>query len=86
MYEIRFLKRAVDDLMSIDPIWQKRIKRKIEILANNPASLKNNIKVLKGKYSGLARLRVGNHRVIFRVKESTLMILIIRIATRLGVY
>ena len=81
-YEIRFVRKAIDDLRRIDPIWQKRIKSKIVLLRNNPASLLENMTKLKGKYSGLARLRVGKYRIIFQVKKSTFIILIIRIASR----
>jgi len=85
-YNIGFVPRAVEDLKKIDPIWQKRIKAKIALLGSNPASLKNNIKPLNGKYTGLARLRVGSYRIVFQVKKSKLIILIIRIATRQEIY
>ncbi len=86
MYKISFVPKAVQELLKIDTIWQSRIKQKLEILANDPAALKQNIKSLKGKYSGLARLRIGNYRVIFQVKEKELLILIIRIAHRQDIY
>ena len=84
---LSFLKKARDELLKIEPIWQKRIKAKLEILAKNPAALMNSIKALKGnKYKGLARLRVGNYRIIFQKKEKDLIILIVRIAHRGDVY
>ena len=86
MYQISFIPKAVQELSKIDTIWQRRIKKKLEILANDPAVLKHNIKALKGKYRGLARLRIGNYRVIFQVKEEELIILIIRIAHRQDIY
>ncbi len=86
MYRVIFVKKAVKELTKIDPIWQKRIKERIQLLAHNPASLKSNIKKLKGKYSKFARLRVGNYRIIFKVVENKLVILIIRIAHRKEVY
>ena len=86
MYQISFVAKAVQELSKIDPIWQSRIKQKLEILANDPAVLKHNIKALKGKYRGLARLGVGNYRVIFQVKKEELIILIIRVAHRQGIY
>ena len=86
MYKIRFVPKAIEDLQRIDPIWQKRIKTKIELLRTNPDSLINNIKPLKGKYKGLARLRIGSYRVTFQVKKDKLIILIIRIASRQEIY
>jgi mRNA interferase RelE/StbE len=82
MYQVKFLKKAVNGLKAIDPIWQNRIKEKIVQLAENPSQLKNRIKPLKGKYSKFLRLRVRNYRIIFLRKENELIILIIRVARR----
>lgn len=87
MYSLAFLPKAKKDLSKIDPIWQKRIKKKLELLAQNPLALKNSIKPLKGKdHKGMGRLRVGNFRIIFQKKEKELIIVIVRIAHRSGVY
>lgn len=96
MYRVVFVKKAVKELSRIDSIWQQRIKQRIELLAQDPASLKSNIKKLKftnrslgvdwGRYSKFARLRVGNYRIIFKVIESEIVILIIRIAHRKEAY
>ncbi len=86
MYNVKFLKKAVSELKAIDPIWQKRIKQKIDLLAIVPNSLKQKIKKLKGKYRHFARLRVGQYRIIFKVEKERLIILIIRIAHRSEVY
>jgi len=67
MYEIEFLKEAFEELKRLDRPVQELIKKKLEILAQNPEALKNNIKPLKGKYSGLYRLKVGSYRVIYRI-------------------
>ncbi len=86
MYRVHFSPKAVQELKKIDRIWQKRIKTKIELLAANPTALKNSIKPLKGKISGLARLRVGQYRIVFQLRKSELVILIVRIAHRKDVY
>ena len=86
MYRVIFLPKAVKELSKIDPVWQHRIKQRIELLAQDPSALKPNIKKLKGSYSKFARLRVGNYRIIFRRIERDLIILIIRIAHRKEVY
>lgn len=85
MYSIFFLKKAKAEFKRIDPIWQKRIRSKLEILSSNPVLLKNQIKALKGK-QGLARLRVGSYRVIFQKKNKELIMLIIRVSHRRKVY
>jgi mRNA interferase RelE/StbE len=86
VYSLTFLKKAKDELAKIDPIWKLRIKSKLEILAENPAVLTNQIKALKGNVKGLARLRVGPYRVLFQKREKELIIIIVRIAHRRDVY
>ncbi len=96
MYRVVFVKKAIKELSRIDPVWQQRIKQRIELLAQNPSTLKPNIKKLKftnrslgvdwGRYSKFARLRVGNYRIIFKINNDELLILIIRIAHRKEAY
>ncbi|MBC8255884.1 MAG: type II toxin-antitoxin system RelE/ParE family toxin [Candidatus Marinimicrobia bacterium] len=86
MYKLQFLKEAEKEFKSIDSIWQKRIKNKLEILRVNPQVLSANITRLKGKYKNFYRLKVGNYRIIFTKNKNELIILIIRIAHRGSVY
>ncbi len=86
MYQIKFHPKAIRELVKVERPWQKRIKQKIELLAVDPSKLSKNIKPLKGKYDGLARLRIGSYRIIFQVKNKELRILIIRIAQRQELY
>lgn len=87
MYSLKFLPKAKKDLSKIDPIWQKRIRKKLEFLAQNPLSLKNSIIPQRAKdFKGMARLRVGNYRVIFKKDGKELIIVIVRIADRKEIY
>ena len=45
--------------------WAERIRDKIRAYADDPASQASNVTSLKGR-GGLARLRVGNWRIIMR--------------------
>ncbi len=85
MYRLKFLKRAVKDLERIDIPFRKIIKEKLNILAENPEVLKNNIIVIKGE-DDLYRLRVGSYRIIFTKNNNELIILIIRIGHRKEIY
>ena len=85
-YKLLFLKEAVEEFKKLDKAVQRIIKEKLEILAQNPELLKNNIKPLKGKYRGLYRLRVGNYRVIYRLDKEEITILVIRIGHRKDIY
>jgi mRNA interferase RelE/StbE len=42
--------------------------------------------VLKGEFSGLRRIRVGDYRIVYEVQDAQLVILVIRIAHRREVY
>jgi len=85
VYRLKFLDQAIKDLQVIDRPFQKIIKAKLQILAENPRALKNNIIALKGE-KDLFRLRTGSYRVIFRKDEQGLIILIVRIGHRKDVY
>lgn len=86
MYAIEFLPSAKKELSGLDNVIQKQLKDKIILLATDPAQLKNNIKPLKGEYSGKFRLRVRDYRVIFRIEEEKVLIMIIRIGHRKEIY
>ena len=86
MYTLKFLGRALQDLRKIDLPFQKIIKEKLLILAENPAILKNNIKKLTGTKEDYYRLRIGSYRVIYEKRDKELIILIIRIGHRREIY
>jgi mRNA interferase RelE/StbE len=86
MYSLKFLNSAKKELSKLDKPIQKLIKEKLLILANNPDELKNNIKPLKGEYKGKFRLRVNDYRIIYKIEDEKIMIVVIRIAHRKEVY
>lgn len=86
MYRLEFLPAAVKELKKLDFVAQRMIKAKLDVLVEHPGYLKNEIKALKGKYSGLFRLRVRDYRVIFQKKNEALVILIVRVGHRKSVY
>lgn len=60
------------------------IRLKINQYAGDPGSLANNIKTLKGEFTGLIRLRVGDWRVIMDDRGNILQI--VEIKPRGGAY
>ena len=62
----------------------KTIVRKINQLAENPYASNNNITRLTGAPG--YRLRVGDWRVLYEIHDDTLVIEIIKIGPRGGVY
>lgn len=86
MYQLVFAPKAVKELAKIDRPFQLIIKKKLQILAENPDALKNDIKPLKGSNRSLYRLRIGSYRVIYNRDEGRLVILVIRIGHRKEIY
>ena len=86
VYTLKFLGRTLQDLRKIDLPFQKIIKEKLLILAENPAILKNNTRKLTGTKEDYYRLRIGSYRVIYEKRDKELIILIIRIGHRREIY
>lgn len=59
-----------------------RIIAAIDQLKTNPAAGG----VLKGEFSGLRRIRIGNYRVVYEVQDQKLVMLAIRIGHRREAY
>ncbi len=86
MYRVSYLDEAIKELSRLDKPIQRILKEKIDLLARSPEVLKNNIKALKGEYSGKYRLRVGQYRIIYRLEHEIITITIIRIGYRKEIY
>lgn len=83
MYKIEYLESVIkEDIPKLTKIEKKRIKNTIEQrLTENPIHFG---KPLRYSLKGCRRIRVGNHRVIFKLERKT--VLIIKIAHRKEVY
>ena len=80
---IEFTPAALRDLKSLPRDVQKRIGNKIDSLSQNPRPA--GVAAIKG-WEGLLRLRVGVYRVIYRVEDDRLVVLVIRAGHRKDVY
>lgn len=81
-YSVSIKQSAAKALEKIVPDDRLRIIAAIDLLRDNPAAGS----VLKGEFSGLRRIRVGNYRVVYEVQDQQLVILVIRIGHRREVY
>ena len=80
-FEIAYKKSVEKDLASLGKSVARRILDKIE--KELPARA-DSYPVLKGQFSGLRKLRVGDYRVIFAILGA--QVLVLRIGHRRGVY
>lgn len=82
-YRIEFLKTAKKELAKLPKQVQKRISAKIDALLLDPYPPDS--KKLKNG-DGRFRIRVGDYRIIYRLEDEKLVILVIKIDHRRDVY
>ena len=81
-YLIKFKPSAEKELDSLPQKDSYRIKTALVGLETNPFSGKR----LEGEYKGCCAIRVWPYRVIYQIYKKELLVLIIRIGHRQGVY
>jgi mRNA interferase RelE/StbE len=84
MYSVIYTSSAKKDIQKLSKETQIRIREALEEIKVNPF---DNVKKLKtSNNSSIYSLRVGEHRVIMRVQNNKLLIIIIRVRHRSVVY
>jgi mRNA interferase RelE/StbE len=83
IYKIIVSPIAAKSLKSLPQNMKKRIDAKISALAKNPRPA--DVKILRGEL-GLFRVRVGDYRIIYKIKDDRLLVLIVKIGHRKDVY
>jgi mRNA interferase RelE/StbE len=84
VYKVAYLDSVEEDLKKLDQSTVRKILNRIETyLACDPKELG---KPLKGEFQGYWRYRWGDYRVIYKISEREILILILRISNRKDVY
>ena len=84
MYKVVYLDAVEKDLAKLDKPLAKKILRRIETyVAKDPTGLG---KALKGDFAGYWRYRWGDYRVIYRIAEREILVIVLHIAHRKDVY
>lgn len=82
-FKIKFKECALNHIDKIPKVFLSTIKKAIdERLTTNPYRFKP----LRGKYKGFYRMRVGDYRIIYEIKNNELIVIIIAIGNRKNVY
>lgn len=84
-YKILFSSSAEKSLVKMEKNTAKRILDSLEKLRTNPFEHPH-IKKMKGIEDPIYRLRVGDYRVIYEMKNDELIIYVIRVGPRGDIY
>ena len=85
-WKIEWDEKAVKEFKKLSKSTQKEIRNYLTgrvLLADDP---RNFGKPLQGNLSGLWRYRISNHRIVCRIIDDTLKILVLRVAHRSKIY
>jgi len=75
VYKIRYKKSVIKDLKNLDIKDKKRILDKTEeVLSEKPQQCL----LLRGRFAGLRKLRIGPYRVIFSIMDEEVWVLRIK--------
>lgn len=81
-YIIKYTREAKKRIEKLDPSIKQIIKKAIESLSSNPYRGK----ALSYELAGLYSLRTSDYRIIYRVREKEVIIIIITIGHRREIY
>ena len=83
MWIVEFERAAEKAVANLHPQIRKRVLDAIEVLAADPFKTRH-VKSLKG--SSNLRLRVGEYRVVYRLEKNHLIVVIVDVGPRSGIY
>ena len=83
-YTIEFSPKVEDQLNIIPKKVRKLIVERIKNLCDNPRP--ENIEPLKGIEKGFFRIRQGDYRIVYRIYDEKILVIIVRVVHRKEVY
>ena len=83
VYRVEYARSAAKAIEKMRDHLSAPIRKKIGELAENPRP--HGFKKLRG-HDGLYRIRVGDYRVIYEIRDNELVVLVVRIADRKDAY
>ena len=82
IYSIRIKASAAKALCRLPSADRLRVIEAVDRLAKEPGAGGT----LKGEFSGLRRLRVGQYRIVYEIMDDELVVLVVRIGHRREIY
>jgi mRNA interferase RelE/StbE len=83
-YAIAILEKAKRELAAVSEKDRKRIASQIDALAEDPRPA--GVQQLKGELKNHFRIRIGDYRVIYQIKDKLLIVVVVRIGHRREIY
>jgi mRNA interferase RelE/StbE len=81
-YSVLYTAEARKNIQKLDPSIRKIVKRAIESLSLNPAKGK----ALAYDLAGLHSLRTSDYRIIYRIRNNELVIIVVAVGHRREIY
>ena len=82
-YSVEFSRRAARQIDGLETDLRVRVIKRIEALSDNPRP--PGVQKLSGS-EGDYRIRIGDYRVVYEIRDALLMVLIMKVAHRRQVY
>lgn len=83
LYSVLYDPKALKELSNLDKAVARRVVKAIDRLGTEPRPA--GVRALVG-FPGLFRVRVGDYRIVYTVKDAELIVLVLRVAHRSVVY
>lgn len=78
-YEVAYDPKVIKELKKLDKPMARRVTRAVDALATDPRPASSKSLVGYVGYPDLRRLRVGDYRVIYTVRDTELIVLALRV-------
>jgi mRNA interferase RelE/StbE len=82
-YDVQFAASAARSFRKLEPAVQRRLARAIDALSTNP---RPHGPVKLTDEDDLFRLRVGEYRVVYKIQDRQLIVLIVAVGHRRDIY
>ncbi|GAA3007446.1 type II toxin-antitoxin system RelE family toxin [Actinokineospora diospyrosa] len=83
-YEIEWTASALRELRKLDKQTGRKIAVAVTALGTDPRP--PGCRALAGQPAGVMRIRIGDHRVVYQVVDSRVLVTVVRVAHRREVY
>lgn len=81
-YKVEFAKSLRKDFRRIPKADAERILKRIQSLANDPRPEDSK----KLKNDSALRIRIGNYRLVYEIRETILLVLVLKVGHRKDIY